>query len=100
VIRHRPFGSGHPYSVDTEQRWPVDPIAGEPLVLGVRTSGAVESVTLELNNERISLDPVVRSSRGQTQDGGNLASAQARLARTEGGWQTRVDDLRAHEKYR
>jgi alpha-glucosidase (family GH31 glycosyl hydrolase) len=100
VIRHRPFGSGHPYSVDTEQRWPVDPIAGEPLVLGVRTSGAVESVTLELNNERISLDPVVRSSRGQTQDGGHLASAQARLARTEGGWQTRVDDLRAHEKYR
>ena len=30
MIRHRPSGSGHPYSVDTEQRSPVDPVAGEP----------------------------------------------------------------------
>ena len=100
MIRHRPFGSGHPYSVDTEQRWPVDPIAGEPLMLGVRTSGAVDTVTLELGDERIPLEPVVRSSRGQTQDGGHLASAQARLARTEGGWQARVDGLDAHKSYR
>ena len=47
MIRHRPFGSGHPYSVDTEQRHPVDPVAGEPVTLGVRTSGAVDGVTLE-----------------------------------------------------
>ncbi|MGV8969076.1 MAG: TIM-barrel domain-containing protein [Microbacteriaceae bacterium] len=100
MIRHRPFGSGHPYSVDTEQRWPVDPIAGEPLMLGVRTSGVVDSVTLEIGDERIPLEAVVRSSRGQTQDGGHLASAQARLARSEGGWHTRLDDLRAHESYR
>jgi len=99
MIRHRPFGSGHPYSVDTEQRWPIDPIAGEPVTLGVRTSGA-SSVTLEINDRSVALAPVVRSSRGQTQDGGHLASAQARLARSNGGWQVTLNDLVAHQKYR
>ena len=100
MIRHRPFGSGHPYSVDTEQRWPVDPIAGEPVTLGVRTSGPIDAVTLEINGSSRPLQRVVRSSRGQTQDGGHLASAQARLARNEGGWQIVLDDLVAHESYR
>ncbi|WP_341954081.1 TIM-barrel domain-containing protein [Salinibacterium sp. TMP30] len=105
MIRHRPFGSGHPYSVDTEQRWPVDPIAGESLTLGVRTSGAIDAVTLELVRAQggfveIPLDRVVRSSRGQSQDGGHLASAQARLARSEGGWQTKLEGLNPHEQCR
>ena len=47
MIRHSPFGSGHPYSVDTDQRDPVDPVAGEPLTLGVRTSAEVDAVVLE-----------------------------------------------------
>lgn len=100
MIRHRPFGSGHPYSVDTEQRWPVDPIAGEPVTLGVRTSGAVESVALEIDDRVVPLQRVTRSSRGQTQDGGHLASAQARLARNDGGWQVAVDGLEAHTAHR
>ena len=100
MIRHRPFGSGHPYSVDTEQRSPVDPVAGQPLTLGVRTSGAVDHVDLEINGLVKPLQRVVRSSRGQTQDGGHLASAQARLARNEGGWQVTLNDLTAHESYR
>ena len=100
MIRHRPFGSGHPYSVDTEQRSPVDPVAGQPLTLGVRTSGAVDHVNLEINGAVRPLQRVARSSRGQTQDGGHLASAQARLARNEGGWQVTLSDLTAHESYR
>ncbi len=100
MIRHRPFGSGHPYSVDTEQRWPVDPVAGQPLTLGVRTSGAVDHVDLEINGAVNPLQRVARSSRGQTQDGGHLASAQARLARNEGGWQVTLSDLTPHEAYR
>jgi 1,3-alpha-isomaltosidase len=100
VIRHRPFGSGHPYSVDTEQRSPVDPIAGHPLTLGVRSSGAVEQVSLEMNGVVTPLERVARSSRGQTQDGGHLASAQARLARNEGGWQVTLHDLEPHAHYR
>lgn len=105
MIRHRPFGSGHPYSVDTEQRWPVDPVAGEPLHLGVRSSPDVDSVVLELERDGVPqqprrLDRVVRRSRGQTVDGGHLASAQARLARVSGGWGTELDGLRAGETLR
>ena len=95
MIRHRPYGSGHPYSVDTEQRWPVDPVAGETLKLGVRASADVGSVAVELEEQdaagerrsrRLALTRVASTSRGQTVDGGHLASAQARLARAIGGW--------------
>ncbi|WP_372468117.1 TIM-barrel domain-containing protein [Microbacterium maritypicum] len=95
MIRHRPAGSGHPYSDDTEQRSPVHPIAGAPLRLGVRTSADAESVEVELEvrdadgmrSERHPLSPVARSSRGQAVDGGHLASAQARQDRAAGGWE-------------
>lgn len=105
MIRHRPFGSGHPYSVDTEQRWPVDPVAGEPVALGVRSSGGVTGVVCELVRDHeeprfLPLSPAARQSRGQAVDGGHLASAQARLARASGGWRLSVEALRAGERYR
>lgn len=95
MIRHRPLGSGHPYSDDTEQRSPVQPVEGAPLRLGVRTSGNIDSVSLELrvNDGDVAILPlqrVARSSRGQAVDGGHLASAQARKARAAGGWQVEV----------
>ena len=100
MIRHRPFGSGHPYSVDTEQRWPVDPVAGEPITLGVRATPDVVEVEAELvvldpgggsAERRVQLSRVARTSRGKAIDGGHLASAQARLARAVGGWAVSVD---------
>lgn len=105
MIRHRPFGSGHPYSVDTEQRWPIDPVAGEPVVLGVRTSSEVTAVIAEIVRDggeprSIDLEATARTSRGQSTDGGHLASAQARLARSSGGWQLRLDSLSPGEHYR
>lgn len=95
MIRHRPLGSGHAYSEDTEQRSPAVPVAGEPLRLGVRTSGDVEAVDVEIlidDAEPITLPlrPVARSSRGQSVDGGHLASAQARESRQTGGWQVEL----------
>jgi len=100
MIQHRPMGSGHPYSPDTEQRWPVYPVAGESLRLGVRTSGDVSTVTVEIlctsvkaeGPLQIALSQVPRSSRGQSQDGGHLASAQARQDRTSGGWQVKLPE--------
>ena len=105
MIRHRPYGSGHPYSVDTEQRHPVDPVAGEPVTLGVRTSGAVGAVRIEYTVDGgavtvVPLAPAVRQSRGQTVDGGHLASAQARLARASSGWSVALDSLTRGERYR
>ena len=105
MIRHRPFGSGHPYSVDTEQRWPIDPVAGEPVVLGVRTSSEVTAVAAEIvldggEPRSLELQATARQSRGQSTDGGHLASAQARLARSSGGWQLSLDSLSPGEHYR
>ena len=100
MIRHRPFGSGHPYSTDTDQRVPVDLIAGEPLLLGARSSAEVTGVQLELvivspdgtaRSERHDLRRAVTRSRGEVIDGGHLASAQARLARAATGWQVGVE---------
>ncbi len=99
MIRHTPLGSGHPYSPDTDQRWPVLPVAGQTLRIGSRTTADVTEVTLHLtqtlsDGTRITLDvpcaPVSRSSRGQQVDGGHLASAQAKLARKSGGWEASV----------
>lgn len=105
MIRHRPLGSGHPYSVDTEQRSPVDPIAGSPVTLGVRATADVTAVTCELIRDGaaprvISLKPTQRQSRGQAIDGGHLASAQARLARASTGWQLTLHDLKSGEHCR
>ncbi|MEQ1735543.1 MAG: TIM-barrel domain-containing protein, partial [Rhodoglobus sp.] len=105
MILHRPLGSGHPYSVDTEQRHPVIPVAGEPVTLGVRSSVGVQDVALEftvnggsLQTRRLS--PAARQSRGQAVDGGHLASAQARLARAATGWAATLDDLSVGDLYR
>ncbi|TRY19623.1 glycoside hydrolase family 31 [Tessaracoccus rhinocerotis] len=103
MIRHRPLGSGHPYSEDTEQRSPVHPVAGQPLRLGVRTSGDVASVGLELEvrlagdvrTEHHRLSPVPRSSRGQDVSGGHLASAQAKQGRSAGGWEVVLPEVPA-----
>jgi alpha-glucosidase (family GH31 glycosyl hydrolase) len=105
MIRHRPYGSGHPYSTDTEQRSPVDPVAGGPLILGVRGSASVTAVRLEWERDGIAqpaidLARVATTSRGQVVDGGHLASAQARLARAAGGWRVELDGLRRGERLR
>lgn len=104
MIRHRPYGSGHPYSVDTEQRDPVDPVAGSPLTLGVRVTPDVQRVILQWDNgDGVTTHPLTRTqrrSRGQTVDGGHLASAQARLARAAGGFSVTLDGLAAGTRAR
>jgi alpha-glucosidase (family GH31 glycosyl hydrolase) len=100
MIRHTPLGSGHPYSPDTDQRWPVLPVAGEPLRIGSRATADAVEVTLHLTEiledgsqrtQEVPCVPVATSSRGQQVDGGHLASAQARLARKSGGWEATID---------
>ncbi|UYN84627.1 MAG: hypothetical protein KIT89_05510 [Microcella sp.] len=104
MIRHTPFGSGHPYSIDTEQRDPVDPVAGTPLTLGVRASAGVDEVRLQWHDASTvtehALERAARRSRGQTVDGGHLASAQARLARAQSGFSVTLTDLEPHRAYR
>lgn len=104
MLRHRPWGSGHPYSVDTEQRHPAVPVEGESLRLGVRATADVEAVSLEWNDgESVTEHVLVRvqqQSRGQAVDGGHLASAQAKLARASTGFAIEMNDVAAHTRYR
>lgn len=111
MIRHRPAGSGHPYSVDTEQRWPVVPLEGGAATLGLRADADVVSAscTIEWMPDADSADaetvelPLARvatTSRGRVTDGGHLASAASRLARAVGGWQATTPSLRFGGTYR
>lgn len=93
MIKHRPSGYGHPYAPDTEQRFPVVPVQGEPLRLGILAGPATDEVHVEIEELRedgttfvVALEPVVASVRGGLQDGGHLAAAQARGQRDKGGW--------------
>ncbi|MFT3798483.1 TIM-barrel domain-containing protein [Microbacterium sp.] len=109
MIRHRPAGSGHPYSVDTEQRWPVIPEAGSTTVLGVRADARITAVAAVLvfapddgapaDQVDLTLQRVASTSRGRVTDGGHLASAASRLARAAGGWQAETPALRAGGTY-
>src|SRR3954454_21395105 len=110
MIRHRPTGSGHPYSIDTEQRFPVVPIAGESAMLGIGADAGVVAARCELEwapddagaAHRVELDlqPVATTSRGRVTDGGHLASAAARRGGAAGGWQASTPELRFGGTYR
>lgn len=109
MLRHRPEGSGHPYSVDTEQRSPVLPLVGERVLLGVRADASIVSVSCSIertderdttSGEELALERVATTSRGKVTDGGHLASAAARLARATGGWQVASPVLESGSAYR
>lgn len=109
MLRHRPEGSGHPYSIDTEQRSPVVPLAGETALLGVRADARIVRVDCtfewisdqgERTTSELGLTRVATTSRGRVSDGGHLASAAARLARAVGGWQVQTPALAQDGRYR
>ena len=117
MLRHRPEGSGHPYSTDTEQRSPAVPLVGDTATLGIRADAGVVAVTCtfvwvpdtegdggggdaEHLEHELTLDRVATTSRGRVTDGGHLASAAARLARAVGGWQVETPPLTAGGHYR
>lgn len=51
VISHRPFGSGHPYRHDLDQRVPSIPIGGEPFEVRVLAAPDVEAVVVRVAPE-------------------------------------------------
>ncbi len=48
-LQHHPLGSGHPYRIDPDQRYPVHPIAGEWVEIRVVAEPDVSSVDLEVD---------------------------------------------------
>ena len=110
MIRHRPFGRGHAYRIEADQRVPARPIAGEPLELRATTNRAVTAVRLELAEpggvrsvpaERGSAVPSEATAGGTITASGHLsaaASGAAGLGRL--GWVVRMGPQAAGTRLR
>jgi 1,3-alpha-isomaltosidase len=55
VIRHRPFGRGHPYVVDPDQRFPARPSAGAAFDLGIVTGMGARGVEVDFGATRAAM---------------------------------------------
>ncbi|MER5626480.1 TIM-barrel domain-containing protein [Streptosporangium sp. NPDC002544] len=119
MIRHRPYGSGHPYATTEDQRVPALPLDGETVELRVRASAKVTAVVCEWlvdHTTRVELPlsradgstgrPGVPSAApapgggGTAVDGGHLAAAQARAARAaSGSWVVTTPVLHSGHHY-
>jgi alpha-glucosidase (family GH31 glycosyl hydrolase) len=108
MIRHRPLGRGHAYRIEPDQRDPVVPVAGEPLVLGATSTVGDGDVYLELDRgdglERVRADLSDRDGdRGRVAGGGHLAAAAASVGKQKRrSWRVRLDSLTRdqHLRYR
>jgi alpha-glucosidase (family GH31 glycosyl hydrolase) len=86
MIHHRPFGRGHAYRLEPDQRVPARPAAGEPIELRATTDAGVDRLEIELSIDgvrRVELLQLVDldESASSTSDG-HLAAAAAKLAGT------------------
>lgn len=105
MIRHRPFGSEHPYAVTGDQRVPALPVDGETCELRVRASASVASVVCEWSGPSgvetwPLLAPSVSASAADSADGGHLAAAQARSLADRSFWSVTTPPLAAGTTYR
>lgn len=50
MLSHRPFGTGHPYRHDLDQRVPARPIAGEPYEIRVLADPAITQVSVHFDD--------------------------------------------------
>ncbi|WP_299445908.1 TIM-barrel domain-containing protein [uncultured Phycicoccus sp.] len=113
LLRHRPAGIEHPYATSLDQRVPVLPMVGEPVVLGVEAGPAVTAVTcawapLGADGERG--EPVVLELAPSTATDadaaalaggeGHLAAAQAASLGGDGGWAVTSPPVEAGAAYR
>jgi alpha-glucosidase (family GH31 glycosyl hydrolase) len=106
VIRHRPFGLGHPYRLEPDQRVPSRPIAGAPIQLRATTDRGIDALAVELEIDGIlrvapaePIDPVAAS---EVIASGHLAAAATGLhgSRARRAWCLRVEALPAHTSVR
>jgi alpha-glucosidase (family GH31 glycosyl hydrolase) len=101
VIRHRPFGLGHPYRFEPDQRVPARPVEGEPIELRATTPSGFPDLAVELTVAgRTWLAPLLRVARPEPASGadgaGHLDAAAAREAASDRqGWSVVLDPLPA-----
>jgi len=97
VIRHRPYGIGHAYRIEPDQRVPPVPIAGEPFECRASTGPDTRSVQVELISagRRYFLEAslVIPSERGGPGSSTQLSDAAAgKDHEAASAWQTALVD--------
>jgi len=114
MIRHRPWGSGHAYQHDVDQRIPIHPVADLSLQLGAVASADATAVVCEITTVHSDgrtttklidaelVDAAAHADTGATTGGeGHLASAQAGIAVSGSGWAAQLTAVRgARYRYR
>ncbi len=112
MIRHHPFGSGHPYAVTADQRLPTYPLAGDDAELRVLAAPAVERVTAQWeSDDGGSLEiPLQRATTSLGNDAGqaepadsvstHLSAAQQRAVPVVDFWRMRTPVLESGRRYR
>jgi len=108
MIRHRPYGLGHPYRSEPDQRVPSQPMADEPFELRATTNPGVGGVRVELTVDGRTTERPLELVRTATGPGavsvsGHLDAAAAReVARDRLAWSVRLGpfDGGARVRYR
>ena len=112
MIRHRPYGSEHPYATTADQRIPAQPAVGDTVLLGVAAAPAVTTITCrwtetttdgESTTQELPLQPVAPAAdelSAHAGGEGHLAAAQAKAQRSGGqSWQATTSPLQADRRY-
>ena len=106
MLRHRPHGSGHPYSETGDQRVPTEPMLGETVELRVRAAQGVSEVVCEWAPAHepwsaLALRPPAEpDGSGAGADGGHLAAAQARALADLRYWSVVTPPVSSEVRYR
>lgn len=98
MIRHRPFGLGHPYRIEPDQRVPPAPLADEPFELRATTDPGMRSVRVELllagRTQFLRMKPAENSPRQVAGTASHLSAAAAgSVAAGRRSWTAHVDAL-------
>lgn len=107
MIRHRPFGLGHAYRQEPDQRVPPRPVEGEAIELRATTDRDLRDLSVELTIDGrtrvLSLDRVRPTGAAGTAGAGHLDAAAVREAASDRqAWSVRLEPLTAgaHIAYR
>ncbi|BEP12761.1 hypothetical protein acdb102_10720 [Acidothermaceae bacterium B102] len=105
MIRHRPFGSEHPYLETPDQRVPARPLAGETFELRVAAARSVQTVTCEwIDPSRTLTFPLVVEEAVDapqaTEDDSHLALAATAKRGARVSWTVQAPTLRTGEDAR
>ena len=103
MITHCPHGIEHPYATSPDQRVPVLPLTGTPVLLGIVASPDVTRVVCEWGSTELELEPVKASAADAAAlagGEGHLSEAQANALGAEGAWSVLTPPVTTPTRYR